>query len=704
MKLTRISVPLMLALIVHCWAWTSSAALANEQTMVVSASPDAGLSPLTTPGAVSVDYGDELRHARPQINLSEGLSDVPGLLIQNRQNYAQDLQMSIRGFGSRSTFGVRGLRIYMDGIPATMPDGQSQISNVDIGSLERIEVLRGPFSALYGNASGGVVNMVTQTGQAPTILESNNYYGSFGSWRSGLKVSGATDADNMPGAMNYTIASSTFSTHGFRDYSRARRDISNAKLGVNIDESSSLTLMFNRVDIKANDPGGLTRDEWRANPAQAPRAGAFDTRKTVRQTQGGLRYARAFSNNDDLSITAWAGLREAIQYQSIPRTGQVDAWKEGGVIDFTRHYQGVDTRWSHRQTKGPLPFSFTAGIDYETMTEVRQGFENFRVINGQEQYGHKGNLRRDERNLMWNIDPYLQTSWQLSSSLTLDTGVRYSSIYFDSSDRYIVPGNGDDSWSNSYHKWLPALAFKYDVMQAWNVYLSAGRGYETSTINEFSYRDGTSGLNTKLQPATSDTLELGSKLRLGSGLVSIAVFQTETKDELVVAKSDDGRSIYQNAGKTRRRGAEFAWDQPFAEAWRAKLAWTWLEAIYREDSGESIRRGNRMPGIARNSLFVSLGWEPSEGWYAGSEARYLSNMEANDANTASAPAYTAVALNTGYKWVKDNWVVDAYSRVDNLFNRNYVGSVIVNESKGRYYEPAPGRNYGVGITLSYAFQ
>lgn len=677
----------------------------DNQTMIVSAAANTNLSALDTPAAVSVDYGEDLRHAAPRINLSEGLADVPGLQIQNRQNFAQDLQMSIRGFGARSTFGIRGLRMYVDGIPATMPDGQGQLSNIDIGSVEHIDVLRGPFSALYGNASGGVVNIETETGQQPATLESSNYYGSFGTWRSGLKASGALGNGTKPGDVNYTVSGSRFSTQGFRDNSAAHKGLLNAKLGVKVNDTGSLTLLLNSVDIKADDPGGLKRKEWQANPRQSPRGEQYHTRKTVSQTQAGLRYQQALSEQDDFSIMTYAGIRETEQYQSIPYSVQKkSAAHPGGVIDLTRHYQGIDTRWTHHSDTALIPYSITSGLDYETLTEQRKGYENFVYENGKYNLGTKGNLRRNERNLMWSLDPYIQTNWQLTSALSLDAGVRYSSVWFDSNDHYISGKNGDDSGDANYHKWLPAAALKYALTPQWNVYLSAGRGFETPTINELSYRpDGQSGLNFDLQPSTSTTVETGSKWQVGSGLASIAVFDTETKNEIVVAASDNGRTSYQNAGKTRRRGMELAWDQQFATAWRAKLAWTLLDASYREDADNAIQSGNRIPGIARSSAYASLGWVPDEGWYAGTELRYMSDIQANDANTAQAPSYTTAALNTGYKFVKENWVVDVFTRVDNLFDKEYIGSVIVNESNGRYYEPAPGRNYGVALSVSYLF-
>ncbi|EPK4233576.1 TonB-dependent receptor PqqU [Klebsiella pneumoniae] len=682
----------------------AAAQAADEQTMVVTAAPTT-VSELDTPAAVSVVNGDEMRQAAPRVNLSESLGAVPGLQVQNRQNYAQDLQLSIRGFGSRSTYGVRGLRIYVDGIPATMPDGQGQTSNIDIGSVDTIEVLRGPFSALYGNSSGGLINVTSQTGTQPPTVEASSYYGSFGTWHYGMKATGAVGDGSHAGDVDYTVSTNRFTTHGYRDHSGARKNLANARLGVRINDVSKLTLLLNSVDIKANDAGGLTADEWRDNPRQSPRGDQYNTRKNTRQTQAGLRYERQLSAQDDLSVMMYAGERETTQFQSIPRAPQLKPSHAGGVIDLTRHYQGIDTRLTHR---GELlvPVTLTAGLDYENMSERRKGYENFVMVNGAPQYGEQGALRRNERNLMWNVDPYLQTQWQLTDKLSLDAGVRYSSVWFDSNDYYITPGNGDDSGDASYHKWLPAGSLKYALTDAWNVYLSAGRGFETPTINELSYRsDNQSGLNFGLKPSTNDTVEIGSKTRIGNGLFTAALFQTNTDNEIVVDSSSGGRTSYKNAGKTRRQGMELGLDQQFGESWRLKAAWTWLDASYRTNvCDDASCNGNRIPGIARNMGYASFGYQPEQGWYAGSDIRYMSDIMANDENTAKAPSWTVVGLTTGYKWSYGRMDMDLFGRIDNLFDREYVGSVIVNESNGRYYEPAPGRNYGIGLNLAWRFE
>nr|WP_240494282.1 TonB-dependent receptor [Pantoea sp. 1.19] len=693
--------PLLLLPLLAPLAYAHAAA---DDTLVVSASPAAsGLSELNTPAAVSVVYGETLRTSQPQINLSETLGVVPGLQVMNRQNFAQDLQLSVRGFGSRSTFGVRGVRIYVDGIPATMPDGQGQTSNIDLQSADRITVLRGPFSALYGNASGGVIDVESETGRAPATLSVGGYGGSSGTWRYGAKASGALGEGDRPGDMHYLVSSTRMTTHGWRDHSGARKNLSNAKLGVQIDDVSSLTLLFNRVDINANDPGGLTEAQWRDDPRQvASNVTLYNARKKLTQTQAGLRWQRQLSEQDEVSVMGWAGERETTQFQSIPAVVQQRPGHAGGVIDLTRHYQGVDTRWTHRDTLLSIPVSVTSGLDFETMTEQRKGYENFVTVNGQQQLGQQGNLRRDERNRMWNLDPYLQTHWALTSALSLDLGLRYSTVRFDSNDRYITANNGDDSGEASYHRWLPVAALKYALTPDWNAYVSAGRGFETPTINELSYRsDDRTGLNSGLQPASSDTLEVGSKARLAGGLYTAALFQTDTRNEIVVDGSDNGRTSYKNAGETRRRGLELSLDQPLPADWRLQAAWTWLDATYRE--GE-VPVGNRIPGVARNMGYATLGYAPAAGFHAGIDARYMSSIAANDANSVKTPSYTVAGASAGYRWLVKQLEVDLYSRVDNLFDRQFIGSVIVNESNGRYFEPSPGRSWGVGLNVAWRFE
>lgn len=662
-----------------------------------------GTSILDTPASVDVIDGQQLRARQPGINLSEGLAGVPGLQLQNRQNYAQDLQLSIRGFGARSSFGVRGVRLYVDGIPGTMPDGQGQTSNIDIASVDHVEVLRGPFSALYGNSSGGVVQVFTEEGSKPPQVSADVSGGSYGTWRYGVRASGASDS--ALGLVDYNVSASRFTTEGYRDHSAARKNLGNAKLGIQLDDASRLTIIANSVDLTAQDPLGLTRSQFESNPqAATAQAEMFNTRKTVQQTQGGLIYERDIDANNSLRAMLYYGQRRTVQYQAIPVAAQQPPSSAGGVIDLSRDYGGADLRWTSRLTLAGQPLTLIGGLSYDTMTEQRKGYENYTGSVAAPTLGVRGNLRRDETNRVYNLDPYMQVSWQASPRWALDAGLRYSTVSFDSDDHYIAPGNPDDSGSARYRKALPVAAIRYMPASDTTLYASYGRGFETPTFNELSYRsDAQSGLNFGLRPALSDNFELGAKKEMAGGLLTAAVFRSDTQDEIVPATSLGGRTSYRNAGQTRRDGVELGWNARFAGDARAQLSYAWLDARYRQSVSDAIRAGRRIPGTARQAAYAALAWEPREGWQAGVEGRYLSSIAVDDANSYAAPAYFVAALSTGYVWRAGPWQVRAYGRIDNLFDRRYAGSVIVNEGNGRYFEPAPGRNWSAGIGATYVY-
>jgi len=669
-------------------------------------------APFEVPASVSVIDGERVRAAgRAEINLSESLALVPGVIARDRQNFAQDLQLSIRGFGARSTFGVRGVRLYVDGIPATMPDGQGQLSHIDLASVGRVEVLRGPFSVLYGNSSGGVLQVFTEPGEGPPRVSTSVAAGSDGLWRPGLRVTGSS------GKLGYVVSANHLSLDGEREHSAVSRDLGNIRLDYRAGEGKDWTLVANSVNLRADDPLGLTRAQFEAQPRSAdPAALTFDTRKTVQQDQVGAIHELALNDSDRLRAMLYLGRRDTKQFQSIPLAPQASPLHPGGVIDLQREYAGTDLRWTRRTDGAHGAFEFVTGVAYDLMREDRRGWQNFLGGN----LGVQGALRRDEDNRVSNLDPYFQAQWKPSSPWTLTAGVRRSNVRFSSQDRYIAGPNGDDSGSLRYGATLPALA----VMFAWspqvNVYAAAGRGFETPTFNELAYRPtGAPGLNLGLRPSRSDNFEVGIKGRSERGAAwrqewNVAAFHTRTKDEIVTQTNSGGRSTFTNSGATRRQGMELSWAAALRSGWQLQAAQTWLDASYREDFATCaatpctvptriIPSGNRIPGTARSVTAVELAWQPRLGWRGGVEARRSSKVWVNDANTESAPSFTAVALHAGYIWERDKWTLSAAARVDNVLDRRYAGSVIVNEGNGRFYEPAPGRNFTVKLSGAYAF-
>ena len=653
-----------------------------------------------TPASITLIDGERMRDRQMQVNVSETLVSVPGLQLQNRQNYAQDLQLSVRGFGARSTFGVRGIQIYVDGIPSTMPDGQGQTNNIDIGSLERMEVLRGPYSALYGNASGGVINAYTERGEGKPSVESSFAIGSNGQKRLGLKAKGEANG------IGYVLSASRYLTDGYRAQSAADKNLFNARIDVKPDEYSQLTLVANHVDIDAKDPGGISPSEWAKNSRMTtPNALLYNSRKSVKQTQAGLTYDRQLDGTNALRFMVYAGEREMMQFQSTPKVSQTGY--KGGVIGLKRDYGGLDARWSGKYQLGGGDFNLIAGLSANTVKEDRQSYKNFVGS----QLGVVGDLVRDERNTLTNIDPYVQASWAFAPRWKLDAGLRWSNVQFKSSDHFLADGN--DSGNSSFHKLLPVVSLQHQLSDDSNVYASLGRGMETPTFNEISYRpDLISGLNFGLKPAVSTSAELGIKQRFNvvgvRGDLSAALFQTQTDNEIVVANNDNGRTSYQNAGKTRRRGMELsttAWLNPKL---RLNGSLTLLDARLRtgycDTNGQGcVAAGKRIAGTARNIAYVGLDWFPATDWRVGLDWRRMGQIAADDLNTVYAPSYNVASLSVGYTKRLGAWKLNTFARIDNLADKNYVGSVIVNEGNKRFYEAAPGRQWMVGGSLSYQF-
>jgi len=657
---------------------------------IVVTSPLRPQDVLEVPASVSQLDRRAIHTGRPALDLSESLASIPGMQAQNRHNAAQDLQISIRGFGARSTFGIRGIRIYVDGIPATMPDGQGQLSNIDLPSVDNIEVLRGPYSALYGNSAGGVLRIDTAPGEGRPQLRVDGLVGSDGLRRYGVQMSG-TYNDALH---NYRLSINRSDSDGYRDHSAMRKKVGNARLGFSLSDTSTLTVIANHVHIVAQDPLGLNAVDFRNRPrGVVSNALLYDTRKSVKQTQLGLHLTTDIDTHHSLQAIAYGGQRKTVQFQAIPAGAQMNPRHAGGVIDLQRAYSGLDVRWTARGDA----LTVVSGIAYDQLREIRRGFENF--IGGQ--LGVKGNVRRDERNTLENMDPYVQATVTLTPQWSLEAGLRHSTVRFKSKDRYVVGLNIDDSGSANYHAWLPVLALRYAVSDNTSVYATMGRGFETPTFNEISYRpDMSGGLNFALQPATSQSGEVGVKTRALGGLLTGAVFHIHTKNEIISAGTTGGRATFRNAGTSRRQGLELSWSGQVLEHVTVTTSATWLDAVLRNPQGTE---GRTIPGIARQSAYADLTWAPPQGWQAGMQWRASSHVYANSTNTASAAGYAVAGLFVGYKATVIDWEFNTLVRVDNVLNRRYAGSVIVNEGNQRYYEPAAGRQWHVSLAARYRF-
>jgi len=657
---------------------------------------------------VSIDRVDRatIQNGQLQVNLSESLITVPGVSAESRQNYAQDLQLSIRGFGARSSFGVRGLRLYSDGIPGTMPDGQGQFSQFDLGSADRIEVLRGPFSALYGNSSGGVIAIFTEDAKPGYLLDGTAQYGTFNSQRYALK----TEGDD--GVVNYVVDAAHFQTDGYRFHSDAERDNFNGKLRFATSDTAKVTVVANVVDTPAvQDPLGLTRAQLGADPRQAG-VGAlqFNTRKSLDQEQLGVIYDDQWNSNDDLSAMVYTGHRATTQFQAIPLATQLAPLSPGGVIDLDRAYWGVDTHVTDAREVAGSPLQVVVGINYDDLEEARKGYLNYEGSD----LGVEGALRRDEANHVYDFDQYLQAQWDPDARWRLIAGVRNNVVEVSSHGHIPVLDDADSSLRYSAVNPVGGIVFR--ASSAVNLYGSYGKGFETPTLNDLAYRsvDGSlPGLNLGLKPARSDNYEVGIKAGSEHVRANLAAFYIKTVDELAVLQNSGGRTVSQNIGETNRRGLELAVDADWAGGFSGRLAYTYIRAVVGQAydtciaapcnplahpggplpaNYKTVAAGSYLPAVPMNSLYIGLTWSYTPlGFSTTLETDGRARIYADDTNSDAAAGYWVENLRAGFAQETRHWRFSEYVRIDNLMDRAYVGSVIVDETNSRFFEAAPGR-------------
>lgn len=642
------------------------------------------------PAAIDRVEGDEAREARPRVNLSEALNRVPGVAVQDRQNYAQDLQVTSRGFGGRATFGVRGVRLVTDGIPATMPDGQGQAAAFDLDTVGRIEVLRGPLAYLYGNASGGLVQSFTAEGSAEGEWEASGFAGAFGARRLSLQAAGEASG------VNHRFALSRFETDGFREHSAARRDLFNARVATDA-AAGRLTLVASAIDQPdSKDPLGLTRAQFEADPRQSdPASKLFDTRKSVRQSQVGVVQSWSLGAGFSMQARLHAGARDVLQFLAQPGDGPLAS---GGVVDLDRRYGGAGLQATREASLAGRPLRSTLAVEAERLDERRRGYVNV--------FGRAGDLRRDEDDtaastaLLAMLDGELAEGWRATG------GIRHGRVAFRVRDRYVTASNPDDSGSVAYRRTSAAAGILRELTPSLRAYASVGEGFETPTFAELAYRTGASGPNLTLRSATSRQAEVGLRARLGgAGELNAAAFTIETRDEIVTDASTGGRTTFRNAARTARHGVEIAARGRLGRGWEGAMAVTWIDATFRDTftSGSpaiTVPLGAALPGVARSTAAMEVSYRVGENLRFGVEARGASRVFVNDTNSDAAPGYAVASIFALGDWRSSRWRAKPYLRVDNLFGRHYAGSVIVAEARGRFFEPAPGRAVSAGVSFT----
>ena len=645
------------------------------------------------PTSIYTIDAETIRSSGPQVNLSDVLASAPGVVALNRNNYAQDVQISVRGFGARSAFGLRGFRLITDGIPATTPDGQGQASTVSLTSAEKIEVLTGPLAQLYGNSAGGVIQVFTREADLAPTAQSQIFKGSYGLERTDWQWS------QRIGNVGFVADYSTFNIQGYRDNSEAKREQLNSLTTVDLNADTRLKLIANVFRMPfAKDPLGLTAAQFLANPKQAGNfALVNDARKTVNQEQAGIVLEHKLSKDTRIQARIYGGNRDNLQYQAASATA-------GSWVGLERDFHGLGLQVQGKQyLEGGKEVDWVAGFDQDYAGEKRQG--------GPAASGQKtGSINRNELNSSANRDYFAQANWRVMPDWTFVTGVRQSSVQLKSKDDYLTDGvNG--SGSVSYEAANPVVGATWHVNDHLNIYLNQGKGFETPTLSESVYtKSGTSviGLfNSNLVPSRSQHLELGSKWTPSANTrVDAAWFRIKTDNEIVTSLSVGGRTAYTNASETLREGLELSARHAFDSTWRAQVTATVMSAEYA--SGSALA-GKSLPGIPQKQLFTSVSW--AENGFQSSSKKSLqgkaasfdwiarSSLWANDVNDASGAAAGYGLLNArlkqGFEWRQANF--ETYIGIDNLTNKKAVSSVIINQSSRQYFEPLLPRNWVIGV-------
>jgi iron complex outermembrane recepter protein len=631
------------------------------------------------PSAVSIVDMEDFRSGKPLVTLKDALERVPGLQVANQQNFAQDLRISIRGFGARSAFGIRGIQILLDGFPLTLPDGQSNLDVIDPEAVERIEVLKGPVAALYGNSSGAVINIITREGSKKPIVEVRTILGEYGLWKTALQGGGET------GGLNGFLNLTGFETSGFREHGKAESWKINGKFLFYPDDLSELTLALNAVHSpNLGDPGGLTRAQADEDPRQAsPLNLLFNTGEEVSEERAGLRYRRALTSLQNLEAFGFYARRDL--ENSIPFR----------FIDLDREVFGGGMKYDIALELPLFPQQLFIGTEIQRQTDDRRNLNN--------RQGSPGELLlldQRERVTAWGC--YLQDDIRLTKKLSLVVGGRYDLIRFKIRDR--LAADGDDSGRRTFDQITGRTGLSWLVRPELQLYVNWAQSYETPTATELVNRPGGGGgINRDIQPQKAANYEIGIKGRSEEKITySLALYHIRLKDELIAFRDVTDRVFYRNAGRSHRTGVEAGAEIELARGLKFRAAYTYLDAQFDEfaKEGQDLA-GNEVPGLPKHQLFGEIFYDHPWGFFAGIDLLYSSSFYVDDENSVKNRSSSVVNVRAGLIKSLGHWRFSPFAGIENLFDESYNNNVRINASGSRYFEPAPGINLFTGIGIGY---
>ncbi len=663
----------------------------DVEELVVTSTRLGESSALLSPLPVTRVGLDDVQLGRQQLGLDESLTRVPGVFFQNRYNFAQDLRISIRGFGARAAFGIRGIRVFIDDIPSTTPDGQSGVDDIDLGSIGRIEVIRGPASALYGQAAGGVISIFTEDGPATPYLETRASFGEFQSHRHAVKAGGQV------GRLNYTASLSHTNVDGFRGFSANENNIFNSKLRYDFSEDLDVTLVLATSNSPyAQDPGGLNLGEVEADRDQGrARNIQFDAGETITRQRVGLVLRKRFGSGE-LKLRGYGVQRDF--FGRIPNGGSV-AESNGGVINFDREYYGGGAEYQRDGTLFGRPNRFIVGIDVASQEDDRQRFVN--------EDGVTGDLTFDQLESVDATGIFAQTELAVTDRFLVTAGMRYEQVDYEVDDRFLLNDSGDDSGEVDFEQVTPLIGMVYQFNEGANLYANFSTGFETPTTTEFANPDG-GGFNQNLDPQEAKNYEIGVKGEITDRVrYDVAVFRIDVEDELIPFEQDE-RTFFENAGESKREGIELSAVAQLLPGLQATTAYTFSDFSYERfvtRDGDDFS-GNTLPGVPRHQWFTELKYQSEKGFYVIGDVLYVGEFFADNANSDTGTIDTATIANLRIGGTFDIGKLQAspFLGVNNLFDTEYFSNVRLNASFSRFFEPAPGVNVFGGLNLRYNFR
>lgn len=636
------------------------------------------------PFALSQIDRERIQTASLQLSLDEPLQTVPGVFVLNPYNFAQDSRIAIRGFGARANFGIRGIQLIADGIPATLPDGQGSVDAIDLGSTERIQIVRGPASAIYGASSGGVLLLETESGPSVPFLESRFTAGSNDLLQAQLKSGG------QRGALGYLMSGAYLDYDGYRDHSETESRRLNAKFDYSLTPSSELTALVNVIDLpKQNDPGGLTREEAEEDPSQARQRNVdFDSGEEVEQATLGLAYARRLNDQHSIELKSYYRTRDF--ENRLP-------FVDGGQVAFERDFYGLGGLYRFRESE----LEAIAGLSYELQMDDRERFDNLN--------GDRGDLvfRQDEE--IETIGWFAIASVAPMESVIVSAALRQDFTNYEVDDRFLE--DGDDSGNRDFDETSPMVGVLWEFRPDLAMYANVARSFEAPTSTELANPSG-GGFNSDLDPQTATSYELGLKgthAWLGERRMryELVAFWIDIEDSIVPfeLESDPGRDYFRNAGESERTGIEAALAVDLLEGLTLDLSYTWSDFEYTrfDFEGEDFS-GNQLPGIPEHFANLQLNYRHESGWFARWNTRYTGSMQADDANTTTVSESTVSDLRIGLLHERGGWTIEPYFGLNNVFDQDYFANIRINAFGGRYYEPALERNLYAGLRLRYDFR